>query len=319
MHRAVVAILVAIVTLTNSSAFSDPATFDVPAEPQADSAVSAVPIAPATDVAADASASAQSLDVLEQPSDGIPFPVLTSIEEICSTLEIAASVHALPVAFFARLIWQESRFKIDARSPVGARGIAQFMPGTAEWRGLANPLDPIESLRKSADYLRELREQFGNLGLAAAAYNGGSGRVQRWLDGRGKMPRETRDYVRVVTGSPIEEWRAKADATAVPAGRIPLKVPCPAMVAMAAISEPDPEVKKSSEETPRVASSKPRSYGKRATSRRQLAAARAARTKPRRTRSVVRGRKPSVASRRAPVRGRTAMNNVRAERRADRL
>ena len=84
------------------------------------------------------------------------------------------------MSFFVRLIWQESRFRPDVVSRAGARGIAQFMPGTARERGLANGWTPIQSLHKSADFLRELREQFGNLGLAAAAYNGGPGRVRAW-------------------------------------------------------------------------------------------------------------------------------------------
>jgi hypothetical protein len=104
------------------------------------------------------------------------------------------------------LIWHESGFNNRAVSRAGARGIAQFMPGTASWRGLADPFDAIEPLRESADYLRELRNQFGNLGLAAAAYNGSSGRVQNWLNGRRSLPSETRAYVRIITGYGSEDW-----------------------------------------------------------------------------------------------------------------
>ena len=83
--------------------------------------------------------------------------------------------------FFARVIWQESRFDAMAVGPKGAAGIAQFMPRTASWHGLADPFDRMASLRHSAAYLRELLDQFGNLGLAAAAYNAGPGRVSAWL------------------------------------------------------------------------------------------------------------------------------------------
>ena len=83
-------------------------------------------------------------------------------------MEQSAAENALPVEFFARVIWQESRFDARAVSPKGAQGIAQFMPRTASWRGLADPFDPIESLRHSAAYLRELLSRFGKLGLAAA-------------------------------------------------------------------------------------------------------------------------------------------------------
>ena len=89
-------------------------------------------------------------------------------DEVCHALEQSAAENALPVEFFARVIWQESRFDARAVSPKGAQGIAQFMPRTASWRGLADPFDPIESLRHSAAYSRELLSQFGKLGLAAA-------------------------------------------------------------------------------------------------------------------------------------------------------
>ena len=98
-------------------------------------------------------------------------------DDICRALEQSAAENALPVEFFARVIWQESRFDALAVSPKGAAGIAQFMPATASWHGLANPLEPVEALRHSAAYLRELLDRFGNLGLAAAAYNAGPGRV----------------------------------------------------------------------------------------------------------------------------------------------
>ena len=62
-------------------------------------------------------------------------------------------------------------------SPKGAAGVAQFMRATASWHGLADPFEPVEALRHSAAYLRELLDRFGNLGLAAAAYNAGPGRV----------------------------------------------------------------------------------------------------------------------------------------------
>ncbi len=129
-----------------------------------------------------------------------------SADAICRTIEQAAAENALPVAFFARLIWQESRFDPRAVSRAGARGIAQFMPGTALWRGLADPFHPLEALKESANWLGELSRDYGNLGLAAAAYNAGPGRVQAWLDGRGGLPAETRAYVRIITGRTAEEW-----------------------------------------------------------------------------------------------------------------
>jgi soluble lytic murein transglycosylase-like protein len=60
-------------------------------------------------------------------------------DDVCRALEQSAAENALPVEFFARVIWQESRFDAHAVSPKGAAGIAQFMPATASWHGLADP------------------------------------------------------------------------------------------------------------------------------------------------------------------------------------
>jgi len=133
-----------------------------------------------------------------------------SANDICRALAQAAVDNELPVEFFTRLIWQESRFDPSAVSSKGALGIAQFMPGTASARGLADPLEPLQALRESASYLRELRTTFrGNLGLAAAAYNAGPGRVEGWLAGRRTLPGETRAYVRIVTGHAAEAWASQ--------------------------------------------------------------------------------------------------------------
>jgi hypothetical protein len=129
-------------------------------------------------------------------------------EQTCSTIQRAAADNGLPVDFFAKLIWQESRFKPDAVSHAGAQGVAQFMPGTARLRGLEDPFDPIQAIAKSAQLLRDLSREFGNLGLAAAAYNAGPGRVRDWLGSRRPLPGETQAYVRLVTGRSVEEWAA---------------------------------------------------------------------------------------------------------------
>ena len=138
-------------------------------------------------------------------------------EAMCLMIESAARAEGLPLEFFARVIWQESRFQANAIGPVTrsgqrAQGIAQFMPGTASERGLLDPFNPVQALPKSAEFLAELRTQFGNLGLAAAAYNAGPRRVQEWLAGTGPMPKETRNYVSAITGSTVEDW-AKAGRT----------------------------------------------------------------------------------------------------------
>ncbi|MDB5602511.1 MAG: Lytic transglycosylase, catalytic [Xanthobacteraceae bacterium] len=147
-------------------------------------------------------------------------PDVAARDSICLMIEAAANAHGLPVEFFARVIWQESRFDARAVGPrtrngLRAQGIAQFMPGTAAERALLDPFDPVQALPKSAEFLRELRAEFGNLGLAAAAYNAGPQRLRNFLAGSGYMPGETRRYVVDITGNSIEEWaaigRAKAD------------------------------------------------------------------------------------------------------------
>jgi hypothetical protein len=137
-------------------------------------------------------------------------PLETSV---CALIEQSAAKHDLPIVFFTRLIWRESSFRPGAISPAGAQGIAQFMPGTAAERGLANPFDPEEAIPKSAELLRDLKAQFGNLGLAAAAYNAGPRRVRNWLDGNGGLPAETHAYVEFITRHAPEDW-SQADANA---------------------------------------------------------------------------------------------------------
>ena len=146
-------------------------------------------------------------------------------EQFCSALKQAAEESGIPVPFFARLLWQESRFKSNEVSQAGAQGVAQFMPETAAEVGLDDPFDPIKALPASAKFLRKLRDDFGNLGLAAAAYNAGPGRIQKWLAKESELPRETRDYVRIITGTKAEDWIERSDALAIRID-LPREAPC---------------------------------------------------------------------------------------------
>jgi hypothetical protein len=168
-------------------------------------------------------------DTGERPQDSLQKPQTAketdTREAMCLMIEAAAKAQELPLEFFARVIWQESRFQSDAVGPVTrngerAQGIAQFMPGTAGERRLLDPFDPVQALPKSAEFLNELRSQFGNLGLAAAAYNAGPRRVREWLDGTGYMPQETRSYVFAITGSSIDDWAAAGKT-----GKMPDRLP----------------------------------------------------------------------------------------------
>jgi len=146
-------------------------------------------------------------------------------DDICRAVEQDAAENGLPVEFFARVIWQESRFNAQAVSAKGAQGIAQFMPGTAGYRGLIDPFDPIEALKNSASYLHDLKTQFGNLGLAAAAYNAGPGRVSAFLASKRPLPSETRNYVAIITGWTADDWASPAPPQTAET-TIPQGVPC---------------------------------------------------------------------------------------------
>lgn len=105
------------------------------------------------------------------------------------------------------LVWQESRWNAAARSPVGARGLAQLMPGTARYLGV-DPDDPFANLEGGARYLREQMDRFdGDIERALAAYNAGPGRVIK----AGGIPRirETQGYVAAIMGRLSDHSREK--------------------------------------------------------------------------------------------------------------
>jgi hypothetical protein len=139
----------------------------------------------------------------EKAAHDHPVPIE---KQLCGLIEQAAKDEGLPIGFFTRLIWKESRFRADAVSPKGAQGIAQFMPFTAAERELLDPFDPTLAIPASARLLAELKIRFGNLGLAAAAYNAGANRVSSWLAEAATLPFETQDYVLAITGIPAETW-----------------------------------------------------------------------------------------------------------------
>jgi hypothetical protein len=129
------------------------------------------------------------------------------VEIVCPLMQQQAEARGLPPMPFVRLIWKESRFNPNAVSPKGAQGIAQFMPGTAADRGLYDPFEPKSAIVHSASLLADLSREFGNFGLAAAAYNAGEERVRGWLAGDRTLPWETRAYVVFITGRVAEEWK----------------------------------------------------------------------------------------------------------------
>lgn len=114
-------------------------------------------------------------------------------------IEQAAARYGLEPAVLHGLIQQESGFDPSAQSSAGAAGLTQLMPGTAASMGVANPMDPAESIEGGARYLSQLMSEFGgNTEDALAAYNAGPGAVQQY----GGIPpyAETQSYVSKVLG-----------------------------------------------------------------------------------------------------------------------
>jgi hypothetical protein len=152
--------------------------------------------------------------------------MLTSRSGLCSAVVSVARANELPIPFFANLIWQESSFQSKTISTAGALGIAQFMPETAVEHGLMNPFEPMHALLTAGKRLRKLNEQFGNLGLAAAAYNAGPQRVRAWMAERRTLPSETRAYVMQITGRPADQWLSSEISRDIEATLMPAKAPC---------------------------------------------------------------------------------------------
>ncbi|SIR03122.1 Sporulation related domain-containing protein [Paracoccus thiocyanatus] len=147
-------------------------------------------------------------DRLRCTDDGLTCISLESyVPDVCGAIEQEAGKHGLDPHFLARLLWKESLFEPGAISPVGAMGIAQFMPGTAEMVGLDDPFNPAKAIAASARYLATLTASFGNVGLAAVAYNGGENRAARFVAQGGGLPWETQDYVQAITGQTAGIWR----------------------------------------------------------------------------------------------------------------
>ena len=181
---------------------------------------------------------AESVPALPRPLKPIVKPIIPrSRAEICDTLIDVAQRNNLPSPFFIRLLFQESGFRPGVVSSAGAEGVAQFMPETAASRGLDNPFDPVQAITAAAGLLRDLAHRFGNLGLAAAAYNAGPKRIHDWLAQKGKLPQETQDYVKTITGRRPEGWTI-AEAGS-PAIKLQRHAPCQEAAGLLAWDGPD--------------------------------------------------------------------------------
>ena len=130
---------------------------------------------------------------------GIPTDMPTSgdpkLDQII--LEAGQKEHVDP-RFIHAVIWQESKYKVDARSHAGAQGLMQLMPATAKRFGCEHPKDPAQNIEAGTKYLNWLLRRFaGNVELALAGYNAGEGSVDKYA---GVPPyNETQNYVKIIS------------------------------------------------------------------------------------------------------------------------
>jgi Transglycosylase SLT domain len=134
----------------------------------------------------------------------LPPMTLPTSQYVAIAQQDAVAV-GIPPDYFVRQIEQESGFNPNAVSPVGAVGIAQFLPSTAAGLGI-NPWDPIQALQGAATLMANSARQYGgDYAKALAAYNGGSGTVQSAVNNCGAnwlncLPGETRHYIYIIMG-----------------------------------------------------------------------------------------------------------------------
>jgi soluble lytic murein transglycosylase-like protein len=127
-------------------------------------------------------------------------PVLPDFvpERYAAAIATAATRWNVPAELLSAQLFAESNFNPFAHSPVGALGIAQFMPGTARSYGLIDPFDAEASIEAEAHLMRDLLRRFGSIALAVAAYNAGPSAVGR-CNCIPPYP-ETRAYVAKILG-----------------------------------------------------------------------------------------------------------------------
>jgi soluble lytic murein transglycosylase-like protein len=132
--------------------------------------------------------------------DYIPADVPTSGDRQIDLIILhAAEQYGVDPRLLHAVIWQESRYKVDAHSGAGAQGLMQMIPATAKRFNCANAYDPQANVTAGAKYLRWLLERFdGDVALALAGYNAGEGAVDKY-DGVPPFT-ETQAYVRNIIG-----------------------------------------------------------------------------------------------------------------------
>jgi soluble lytic murein transglycosylase-like protein len=151
---------------------------------------------------------------LQGPAAGAPAPAATASlapapvppEQIDALVNQNAATWQVDPSLVKAIIANESGFNANATSPVGAQGLMQLMPATAQGVGVKDSYDPAQNVAGGTRYLKGLLDRFhGDVKLAVAAYNAGPGAVEKY----GDVPpyAETKNYVQNVLGS-YDKYRA---------------------------------------------------------------------------------------------------------------
>lgn len=125
-----------------------------------------------------------------------PQPVLqpkSTTAGISNIISRASQRYGVEEGLIRAVIQVESNFKPTAVSPVGARGLMQLMPATAASLGVSDSFDPEQNIMAGTRFLKDMLNRYGgNVDKALAAYNWGPGNLDK---GKGRLPRETQDYL----------------------------------------------------------------------------------------------------------------------------
>jgi len=127
------------------------------------------------------------------------------VNSYCDIIMEASAKFGVPEYIIKAVIDQESMGIYNAKSPAGAFGLMQLMPGTASGLGVTNSADPYQNIMGGTKYLSQMYSKYGNWENALGAYNWGTGNMDSFLKtGLGKkgqpMPNETKKYIPSVMG-----------------------------------------------------------------------------------------------------------------------